>query len=294
MSSTQERSMNRLIFGPILILTLGLVLGACSQKDSADEAKLEVAQQMVQAWNDRDWDRVIDLFAEDGTLHSVMIEPITGRENIRSRLSRLFQGIERIELQISNMGIVNDVVVMERVDDFVFNGKAGRVPVVGVLEIADGKVTEWREYYDHAQLAASLTPDPKPQAEQRAEADAKIRALLDKLETDWNGGDMSAYLDAYWNSEELSLLFGDHPVRGWQALSDLFTGAWTTKEEMGDFRTHEVAIRFPTPGMAIASGGFEHEFTQEKIVGAFTHVWRRSDDGGWLIVHEHTSRKNPD
>jgi len=122
------------------------------------------------------------------------------------------------------------------------------------------------------------------------EAEAEIRALIDKLETDWNGGDMSAYLDAYWNSEELSLMFGGNAVRGWQALSDLFSGTWTTEEAMGDVHTNNVAVRFPGPDMAIASGGFEHQFPDIKIVGAFTHVLRRTDDGSWMIVHEHTSR----
>jgi limonene-1,2-epoxide hydrolase len=245
---------------------------------------------MVQAWNEKNWDHMLEMFAEDGVLHSVMIEPVTGRENIRNRLSRLTAGIERIELQIRNMGVVNDVVMLERVDDFVFNGKHGSVPVVGVMEIADGKITEWREYYDHAMLAAALVPDPKPEEEVLAEAEIEILALNEKLQTDWNGGDMSAYLDAYWNNEELSLLFGGLAVRGWQALSDLFTGRWTTEEQMGNFMTRDVTVRFSSPDMAISSGGFEHQFPNEKIVGAFTHVWRRSDDGRWLIVHEHTSR----
>lgn len=274
-----------------MLLTASVVLAACAPSASQDESKLEVANAMIQAWNDRDWERVYELFADDGVLHSVMIEPVTGRENIRNRLSGLTAGIERIELQIRNMGVVNDVVMLERVDDFMFNGKHGSVPVVGVMEIADGKITEWREYYDHATLAAALAPDPKPAEELRAEAELEILALIEKLQTDWNGGDMAAYLAAYWNSEELSLLFGGQAVRGWQALSDLFTGTWSTEEEMGDFMTHDVVLRFPRADMAIASGGFEHQFPAEKVVGAFTHVLRRSDDGSWQIVHEHTSRE---
>jgi len=273
-----------------IILTAVIALGACTPGDTQEEAKLAVANEMVQAWNDRDWEQVYDLFAEDGVLHSVMIEPVVGRENIRARLSRLEGGLERIELQIRNMGMVNDVVVLERVDDFDFNGKHGRVPVVGVMEIADGKITEWREYYDHATLVDALTPDPKPQAEILLEAENEIRALTEKLQTDWNGGDMSAYLNAYLNSEELSLLYGGQAVRGWQALSDLFSSSWTTEVQMGDFKVNSVAVRFPHPDMAIASGSFEHQFPAQKIVGAFSHVWRRSDDGRWLIVHEHTSR----
>jgi len=275
----------------IITMMLGVILNHRDVRaaDGADP-RLEVAGRMVQAWNDQDWEQVYDLFAEDGVLHSMMMEPIVGRENIRARLSALEDGVERIELQIRNSGIINDVVVLERVDDFVFNGEYSRVPVVGVMEIADGKVQEWREYYDHESLVEALTPDPEPIEVQLAAAEAEIRALVDQLQVDWNSGDMAAYLDAYWNDEDFSLLFGDQAVRGWQAVSNMFQSAWTTEEAMGNFQTHDVEVRFTGTDLAIASGGFEHVFPTETIVGSFTHVLRRFDDGRWLIIHEHTSR----
>jgi limonene-1,2-epoxide hydrolase len=267
-----------------------LALQACSPADSEDQAKLKVANDMVQAWNNREWEQMFDLFAEDGVLHSVGNKPMNGREEIRERLATLLAGIDQIELKILNMGVVDDVVFLERADDFTFNGRHGVVPVVGVMEIENGKVKMWREYYDHATLADAVAPAPKPEAEILAEAENEIRALTEKLQTDWNGGDMSAYLDAYWNDEELSLLFGGRAVRGWQALSDLFRGSWTTEEAMGDFKVNEMEVRLHGTDIAIASGSFEHQFTSEKIVGSFSHVWRRFDDGRWLIVHEHTAR----
>lgn len=142
-------------------MVLGIVLlcagGCAEQNDSADEQRLEVAGQMVEAWNNRDWEKVYMLFAEDGVLHSVMKEPVVGREAIRRQLHYIEEGVDRIELQIINMGVVNDVVFIERVDDFHFRGRHGRIPVVGVLEIADGKVKQWREYYDLATLESAVS-----------------------------------------------------------------------------------------------------------------------------------------
>lgn len=125
--------------------------------DDSNTEKMRVANEMIHAWNTLDWETVFDLFAEDGILHTMTQEPVVGRENIRARLQFIVDDLERIELQIVNMGVVNDVVFMERVDDFDFHGKHSRVPVVGVLEISDGKVTEWREYYDKATLRKALT-----------------------------------------------------------------------------------------------------------------------------------------
>jgi limonene-1,2-epoxide hydrolase len=67
-------------------------------------------------------------------------------------MATLLAGIDQIELKILNMGVVDDVVFLERADDFTFNGRHGVVPVVGVMEIENGKVKMWREYYDHSVL----------------------------------------------------------------------------------------------------------------------------------------------
>ncbi len=255
-----------------------------------DEEKLATAQKMVDAWNRLDWEAVYALFSPDAVMHSMMMEPVVGRENIRARFARFTPGTERIELQISHMGIVNDVVMMERVDDFVYKGKHSRVPVAGVLEIDDGFVTEWREYYDHAMLAEALATDAALKAK-AAEVDQTIRDLTLKLATDWNSGDMDSYLDAYWKSPEMSLMFADQAVRGWQALADLFRSNWATEEAMGDFSSSDVVVTQISSDTVISSGAFTHVFPDETVEGSFTHVWK-IQDGEWRIAQEHTSRKN--
>jgi limonene-1,2-epoxide hydrolase len=120
------------------------------------DPRIVVVEDMIQAWNDRDWKKVGDLFTEDGVLHSMMIEPVKGRTAIAARISALGAGIDSITLHIRNIGIVGEVVVIERVDEFVYNGHHGKVPVVGVLEVENGGVKEWREYYDRAELLAEM------------------------------------------------------------------------------------------------------------------------------------------
>ena len=121
-----------------------------------DEERLAVARDMFDAWNREDWDRVADLFAEDGVLHSVMQDPIVGRAAIDTRIRALTQGLERIELRIKALGVIDHRVFVERVDDFDVNGHHGEVPVVGILRIEDGHVTEWLEYYDRATLMRGM------------------------------------------------------------------------------------------------------------------------------------------
>ncbi len=124
--------------------------------DSNDEAALAVARDMIDAWNTMDWDRAIGLFAEDGVLHSVMQEPLVGREAVGARIRALADGLERIELKVKAIGVIDGRVFVERVDDFDVNGHHGEVPVVGVLTIVDGAVVQWLEYYDRPTLMRGM------------------------------------------------------------------------------------------------------------------------------------------
>lgn len=122
-----------------------------------DASRIAVAREMIAAWKAADWRKVGDLFAEKGVLRSMMIEPVVGREAIYQRIAALGKGApDGVVLDVSHMGVIDGLVFMERVDRFIYNGKPGAVPVVGVLDIRDGKVQEWREYYDRAELLKAL------------------------------------------------------------------------------------------------------------------------------------------
>ncbi|MET0236554.1 MAG: limonene-1,2-epoxide hydrolase family protein [Kibdelosporangium sp.] len=122
-----------------------------------DADKIATARKMIDAWNRLDWDLVIDLFAEDGSLHSMMEEKATvGRDEIGRRIRKLAEGATEVDIEVRTIGVIGGAVFTERVDRFVNNGNHGEVPVVGVLEIADGRVTSWREYYDRATLLSGL------------------------------------------------------------------------------------------------------------------------------------------
>jgi limonene-1,2-epoxide hydrolase len=138
-------------------------------KDQAtmqQDPKVAVVEEMITAWNEKQWSKVGDLFTEDGVLHSMMLDPIVGREAIRARIIGLGEGIEEITLHIHNIGRIGDVVVIERTDEFTYKGHKGKVPVVGILEVEGDKVSVWREYYDRAELieALGLSDDFDPAA----------------------------------------------------------------------------------------------------------------------------------
>lgn len=121
-----------------------------------DEQKIAAGREMAAAWKALDWRKVADMFAPDGVLHSMMVEPIVGREAVYNRVSGLGDGLESITLNISHMGVVDGILYMERLDEFVIRGRAGSAPVVGVLEFEGPLISVWREYYDRAHLLKNM------------------------------------------------------------------------------------------------------------------------------------------
>lgn len=118
---------------------------------------IAVVKKMIAQWEKLDGDAIADMFTEDGVLHSMMIAPIKGRENIRPRMKFLVENATHMRLNIRTWATSGaDTVIIERTDEFTFKGRHGKVPVVGVLVIAGDKVKEWREYYDRAELLGAM------------------------------------------------------------------------------------------------------------------------------------------
>jgi limonene-1,2-epoxide hydrolase len=152
-----RRSWTALALGAALIGGMTMATsGALAAETAKADPRVAVVREMAAAWNARDWDKVVGMFAEDGVLHSMMLEPIVGRKSIDVRIKQLGAGISDITLDLKNVAVTGDTVFIERVDRFTYNGHKGEVPVVGVIEVKNGKVQAWREYYDRKELLTAM------------------------------------------------------------------------------------------------------------------------------------------
>ena len=129
--------------------------------DNVEKQNIELVRNLLEAYERLDWNAVADTFAVDGMLHSVMRDPFVGREVVRTRLIEFHKGIESMGIEVVNIVAVGDVVMVERWDSWYMRGTKRQIPAVGVLEIEDGLVKEWREYYDLASLQRRLDPEFK-------------------------------------------------------------------------------------------------------------------------------------
>ena len=143
----------------LLLTTVFIPLSGQTDGHENEHVDVQLVRKLINNYERLDWDAVADTFAEQGTLHSVMRAPFSGREIIRDRLIKFHKGIESMQLDILHIVKVDEVVIVERMDHFVINGVNRRIPAVGVLSIEHGKVTLWKEYYDLESLLTRLNPD---------------------------------------------------------------------------------------------------------------------------------------
>src|SRR4051812_13311286 len=101
---------------------------------AAEATPAAAAKEMVAAWEALDLDRIMRAFSDEPVLQSMMSEPIKGQATIRSHLAALLKGATKLELKVKNQAVVGNIVFLERVDDFILNGRHGSTPVVGVME----------------------------------------------------------------------------------------------------------------------------------------------------------------
>jgi limonene-1,2-epoxide hydrolase len=85
---------------------------------------------------------------EAGTVH--------GPDGMRSVLEPAFAKVIRNEFIIKNVSVDGETVFLERLDRHQLPNGWAELPVVGVFKVTDGKISEWRDYFDMSVFVAQM------------------------------------------------------------------------------------------------------------------------------------------
>jgi limonene-1,2-epoxide hydrolase len=94
-------------------------------------------------------------FADDCKWEQAGIRTTTGPEEAAELIGSMEQtGYSAVTVEYRAIASVGNVVFTERVDWLIRSdgSRVGPLPVVGVTEFRDGKISAWREYYDSKNL----------------------------------------------------------------------------------------------------------------------------------------------
>ncbi len=122
-----------------------------------------------------------------------------------------------------------------------------------------------------------------------ANAQAAIRQVLDKQVEAWNRQDLSAFMQGYWHSPELTFFSGASRHQGWDAALERYRKAYQSEgRQMGKLAFSDLQIETLGPAAAFVRGSFHLTMPNGKQPhGIFTLVFRKFPQG-WRIIHDHT------
>jgi ketosteroid isomerase-like protein len=120
-----------------------------------------------------------------------------------------------------------------------------------------------------------------------------IREMLQASAVSWNVGDLDGFMDDYWQSEDLTFSGANGVTRGWENVKTRYLQSyWAPGAVRDSLRFEEIEVFSLGNDQAIALGRYvlfrPEEETGHTSSGFFTLVLRMMD-GGWKIVHDHTS-----
>ncbi len=102
-----------------------------------------------------DMSRVVRYLSEDVVYHNIPWKPVTGHAGVRQVLDPYLEGENRalVRMDIRHTVSSGNVVFNERLETWVKGPVRLELPVVGVFELKDGKMVQWRDYFDSAAVA---------------------------------------------------------------------------------------------------------------------------------------------
>jgi len=122
--------------------------GRNAAMNAAMNANENVIRRFVAAWSDLDAARLVDFFTEDGTYHNMMLDPVSGRENLLGLIGGFLGSWTATEWDLLNIASNGNIVFAERLDRTRAGDKTCNLPCCGVFEMQDGKIKVWRDYFD--------------------------------------------------------------------------------------------------------------------------------------------------
>jgi limonene-1,2-epoxide hydrolase len=120
---------------------------------------LETVSAMTDAMAVKDYDRACRYFAPDCEYTNIPMGSVRGPEGVRATLEPFFAPTIENEFITLRSATEGNIVFVERLDRHRLADRWVELPVTGVFEVVDGKITVWRDYFD---LATIMQHWPRP------------------------------------------------------------------------------------------------------------------------------------
>jgi limonene-1,2-epoxide hydrolase len=121
-----------------------------------DQSPAQVVNAFMNAMEKMDFDLGVTYVADDLEYINSPGTAVRGPGGVRAVLEPFFAPIEENEFVILRQVSDGNMVVLERLDRHHIPQGWFELPVTGVFEVNDGKITYWREYFDVETIRSAM------------------------------------------------------------------------------------------------------------------------------------------
>jgi len=100
------------------------------------------------AWVRDDLEAVLALCTDDLVAVNVPIGPVRGKQAVREFLTKFGRGMQQKRYAVERIIESGDSAMVEGVEHYVRDGKSVSLPYMSRFKFRDGKIAEWRDYFD--------------------------------------------------------------------------------------------------------------------------------------------------
>jgi ketosteroid isomerase-like protein len=114
-----------------------------------------------------------------------------------------------------------------------------------------------------------------------------IKAVLNRQREDWNKGDVTKFMQGYWESDSL-MFIGKSVSKGYQKTLDNYKKDYPDTAAMGHLDFEFVEFRKLSPEYYFVIGKWHLKRSIGDVGGAYTLLFKKIK-GIWTIVVDHSS-----
>jgi limonene-1,2-epoxide hydrolase len=113
---------------------------------------LETVKAFMIAMEAKDYDTGLKYIADDCEYDNVPLGKVSGPEGVRGVIEPFFAPVIENQLTVLREATAGPIVFLERLDRHLLPTGWVELPVTGVFEVHDGKITLYRDYFDAATI----------------------------------------------------------------------------------------------------------------------------------------------
>jgi len=120
---------------------------------------------------------------------------------------------------------------------------------------------------------------------------AAVKAVLGRQQDDWNNGNINAFMEGYWESDQLNFVGANGVTYGYEATLTNHHNRYPVRATTGQLSFGIVSVEKLSRKVILLVGTWDLAREIGDIGGHFTLLWKKIK-GKWVVVADHTSARS--